>query len=72
MPRLDGTGPSGEGPGTGRLLGRCLGQLAGSTQTRPTQGRLGGRGLAGAGLGRALGAGLCRGLSRCFGAGRGR
>jgi hypothetical protein len=23
MPRLDGTGPDGKGPGTGRKLGRC-------------------------------------------------
>jgi hypothetical protein len=23
MPRMDGTGPSGKGPGTGRRMGRC-------------------------------------------------
>ncbi|MGC8667347.1 MAG: DUF5320 domain-containing protein [Chthonomonadales bacterium] len=53
MPRLDGTGPMGQGPLTGRGLGRCAGQ-------QPVAGWFGrGRGL-GLGLGLGLGWGMRR------------
>lgn len=53
MPRLDGTGPLGQGPMTGRGLGRCAG-------AQPAAGWLGrGRGL-GLGLGLGLGWGMRR------------
>lgn len=55
MPYKDGTGPSGQGPRTGRGAGNCAG--TGST------GRFGGRGL---GLGRG-GRGRGRGLGLGFG-----
>jgi len=42
MPNLDGTGPAGKGPMTGRGLGRCSGAMK---VRRPWSARRGGRGL---------------------------
>lgn len=50
MPRGDGTGPQGKGPGTGRGLGECGGKQKG-TFGMPTGRRRG----QGPGLGRGLG-----------------
>ena len=43
MPAGDGTGPRGEGPMTGRSMGRCTGRASGGYTTSP--GRGGGRGF---------------------------
>ena len=50
MPFRDGTGPSGQGPRTGRGAGNCAGQGG--------AGRFGSRGLGRGGRGRGLGRGL--------------
>jgi len=60
MPNRDGTGPLGQGPGTGRGLGRCRGGARrngpGVGQGGPPRG--GGRGRCfGGGRGRGYGAG---------------
>lgn len=55
MPRGDGTGPVGQGPMTGRGLGRCAGNDAPGY----------GNGFFGRGLGRGFGRGL--GFGRGFG-----
>ncbi len=39
MPNLDGTGPMGEGPMTGRGLGRCSGSAPRGFGFRPIRGR---------------------------------
>ena len=57
MPRLDGTGPSGAGPGTGRGLGRCV-TYAGKG-IGPLRGNLQGVGRGGVPWG--------GGKGRCFG-----
>lgn len=57
MPRGDGTGPQGRGPGTGRRMGHC----GGGTTKRPSgQGQGQGSGL-GRGQGRSLGRGAGQG-----------
>jgi hypothetical protein len=69
MPYRDGTGPTGQGPKTGRGLGPCGTSGIRKEQTEPSQptswlGRLttGGLGLGqGAGRGRGPGRGLGRG-----------
>ena len=56
MPGLDGTGPQGQGPLTGRAMGKC-----GSGQAKPS-GRGMGRGMgAGQGTGRGFGRGFAGG-----------
>ncbi len=50
MPNLDGSGPQGQGPLTGRGLGRCRSQ-GGAVASRPRFGRGAGRG-PGRGFGR--------------------
>lgn len=50
MPRGDGTGPRGEGPGTGRGLGRRAGNPQGGWKVTGGRG-MGGRGSGGRGLG---------------------
>jgi len=75
MPRMNGTGPTGQGPMTGRGLGNCAPQ-PGATRRFPSLGGLGqrlGRGLErGVGIGRGLGRGIGRGLGRGRGRGAGR
>jgi len=34
MPRMNGTGPEGKGPGTGRRLGRCFNKPGNEDNTR--------------------------------------
>ncbi len=51
MPRLDGTGPQGQGPRTGRSMGNCPGT--------------GGSGRGGLGRGRGRGQGFGRFCSGC-------
>jgi len=63
MPFMDGTGPWGEGPMTGRGMGYCAGYA------RPGYPPATGRRWFG--LGRGFGRGLGRGLGRGFGRGRG-
>ena len=61
MPRGDKTGPSGEGPMTGRASGYCAGySVPGYVNPVGRYGR-------GRGLGRGRVRGLGRGWSRCFG-----
>ena len=66
MPGFDRTGPVGEGPKTGRGLGKC--GKAGTTQSSdvaPGRGaRLGDRPVAGQGLGRGGGRGRQGGRGR--------
>ena len=57
MPRGDGTGPQGKGPGTGRSLGKC--QSKGTRSEEVPAGRR-----------QALGLGLGRGKKRGFGRGK--
>ena len=52
MPRRDGTGPGGKGPGTGRGLGPCGGGQKGQSGQRGGRGGGGGRGQGGKGTGR--------------------
>jgi hypothetical protein len=54
MPRGDGTGPEGQGPMTGRGMGRC----GGDTDRRPNSRR------PGRGAGRGQGGGQARGLGQ--------
>jgi len=55
MPRFDGTGPNGQGPLTGRGMGRCRVRKVDSVPARGQRGNpLGGR-LPARGLGRGLG-----------------
>lgn len=61
MPRMDGTGPRGKGPETGRGLGNC----------GPMNKGFCGRGQ-GMGMGRGLGLGLGRGMQRGLGRGPGK
>lgn len=73
MPRMDGTGPAGQGPMTGRGLGPCGTSGAGTPQGIPQQssswfGRLLQLGLGGLGLGTY---GVGRGGGRGMGGGRG-
>jgi hypothetical protein len=76
MPRFDGTGPTGQGPMTGRGLGNCVPQASQLNAPRrfPVLSGLGQRlGLRlgrGTGRGAGRGRGLVRGRGR--GAGRGR
>jgi len=44
MPRLDGTGPEGKGPMTGRKLGKCNTEKKDNTSVAPIAGRGLGRG----------------------------
>ena len=59
MPAKDGTGPTGQGPKTGRQMGNC--------EDATPLGRSLGRGLGPCGRGLALGRGLGRGMGRRFG-----
>ena len=65
MPGLDGTGPAGAGPMTGRGLGACTGRGAGWGYG-PGAGRGFGRGF-GPGRGLGYGPGFGRGLGRRMG-----
>ena len=70
MPGLDRTGPNGEGPRTGRGLGKCNPANRKDSDTRENdQQDFGGRGFRG-GPGWSGGGG--RGRGRGFGRGRGR
>ena len=78
MPGFDRRGPNGEGPMTGRGLGRCSGasdtdQNANNANTQdniPEEQRFAAPGIGyGRGLGRGFGRGMGRGF---FGRGRGR
>ena len=60
MPGLNGTGPNGQGPMTGRGMGNCN-TTENVNTARPF----------GAGLGRGFGRGMGRGRGRGFGLGRG-
>jgi len=70
MPRLDGSGPLGAGPGTGRLFGRCAVPSATVVQGRPTRtvtrGLGWGMSLAGVAAGVLMGLSAQHGFSRCF------
>ncbi len=70
MSQLDGTGPLGQGPKTGRGMGNCsAGQITQQSPFGDTRGFGFGRGAArGAGLNRGRG----RGFGRGFGFGRSR
>lgn len=59
MPRMDGTGPRGKGPATGRGMGNCI----------PTNKGFCGRGQ---GMGRGMGQGMGRGCQRGLGKGPGK
>jgi len=59
MPGFDGTGPTGQGPRTGRGLGNCTPQ-PNTPRRSPILGSLGQR----LGLGRGLGRGRGRGAGR--------
>lgn len=64
MPNMNGTGPRGEGPKTGRGLGKCGGNTA-SNATSANNGRGLGRGNRPCqGLGRGLGMGRSRGQNQ--------
>ncbi|KYH34093.1 hypothetical protein CLTEP_19380 [Clostridium tepidiprofundi DSM 19306] len=64
MPRLDGTGPNGMGPMTGRGLGKCTSNSV--NQTNANEIGYFGRGLGrGLGFGRGLGRGFRRGGGFC-------
>ncbi len=52
MPSMDGTGPEGKGPKTGRQMGKCKGAEPQSPRGRFGQGRGFGRRLWGRGFGR--------------------
>lgn len=70
MPGEDRTGPQGQGPKTGRGLGRCTPEDEKKTPNiEPTTGQGTGRGL-GRGLGRGRGRGAGRGPGRGRGGGR--
>ncbi|HHV64950.1 MAG TPA: DUF5320 domain-containing protein [Peptococcaceae bacterium] len=62
MPGMDGTGPWGQGPLTGRGMGYC----------NPKAPLSRGVGFYGRGLGRGIGRGLGQGFGRGFGRGTGR
>ncbi len=68
MPQGDGTGPQGQGPKTGRGLGKCS-PKDGTPAPQDQGGRVSGRGQ-GRGLGK--GAGRSQGKGRGTGQGRGR
>ncbi|MBW1729849.1 MAG: DUF5320 domain-containing protein [Deltaproteobacteria bacterium] len=63
MPRLDGTGPMGNGPRSGRGLGFCNPDRTMNDSNMPSAGQY-------AGFGRGMG--LRRGMGRGLGMGRGR
>ncbi len=71
MPRLNGTGPNGMGPLTGRGMGNCTGARGVGTGGGLGFGRGAGFGLGlggrGAGFGLGLGRGARRGGGRWFG-----
>jgi len=66
MPRRDGTGPNGEGPRTGRGMGRC-----GKGNTAPDNSSGNTQQQTGPGRGQSLGRGSGRGGGRGFGRGSG-
>jgi hypothetical protein len=66
MPREDRTGPQGQGPKTGRGMGKC-----GSKGGAPTSPGQGGMGSGGRGQGRGAGKGAGRGTDRGTGRGGG-
>jgi predicted DNA-binding protein (UPF0251 family) len=68
MPRGDGTGPEGKGPGTGRRAGFCSGNDEAGHESRPGGGRHG----RGHGQGHGFGDGGGRRRGRRCGGGRGR
>ena len=76
MPAGDGTGPTGQGPMTGRGAGFCAGFGVPGYANRPGLGgffsRINPFGLFGPGAGSAAGFGRGRGRGRGFGRGRGR
>lgn len=59
MPNMDGTGPDGKGPKSGRQMGKCEGST-------PQGGRMGGYGARG-GRGRCCGSGARGGFRRGMG-----
>ena len=61
MPFLDGTGPLGQGPMTGRGMGRCTGAVGRG------YGPVTGRGWFGRGRGVGFGRGFGRGMGRGYG-----
>lgn len=68
MPGLDGTGPAGAGPMTGRGLGACAGGRGAGWGFGPGRGRGFARGFGpGRGLGFGLGYGFGGGLGRRLG-----
>lgn len=73
MPFLDGTGPRGMGPMTGRGMGYCAGRVSPGFPPARTAwfGRGRGRGF-GRGMGRGWGMGFGRGFGRGWGPGWGR
>ena len=81
MPGLDSTGPEGQGPRTGRQMGKCKPRKGSidpenkkttpEDNVNPEEERFPGRGR-GSGRGRGRGFGRGRGLGRGFGRGRNR
>ncbi len=78
MPGLNGTGPAGQGPSTGRGMGNCNTSDQEGNQSRPFFRRLGlgrrfgSRRMQGQGLGQGLGQGQAAGQGMGRGAGNGR
>jgi hypothetical protein len=86
MPGFDKTGPQGQGPMTGRRMGRCSGRIKDTKETENTASgkektdsseSLPGRGMGrgrrgGAGKGKGQGQGQGRGQGRGQGTGQGR
>ena len=70
MPFMDGTGPWGQGPMTGRGMGYCAGAVRPGFPPGPNIGWFGrGRGMGrGSGRGRGMGRGMGRGFGRGWGA----
>jgi len=76
MPNLNRRGPEGEGPMTGRKMGRCNPDNKGKTNEQIMQERGASNSTntnqsqrLGEGLGNGLGRGLCKGLGRGLGQG---
>lgn len=68
MPRLNKKGPAGDGPRTGRQMGRCVSENKGLTEDEVFRNR---QAAFGPGQGKGLGLGFGPGLGRRGGRGRG-
>ncbi len=72
MPNLDGTGPEGRGPLTGRKMGRCRDKDSSANQVNEKDEFIYGRGRGGRPRGGGFGFGGGKGRGRGFGRGYGR